>query len=332
MAKVLNAGFLCVDFIAAQLPAIPGPGEIVYAPAGIKLRIGGHPANVSVDLMQLGAGRGDVGLACAVGDDVLRDFAVRVLEEKGIVVFLQEVEGEETSKTLTLIVEGEDRRFINDPGANQYLSFSHVLGALEKFKPEIFYIASGILGDFDFKVWELLRYCKERGIVTVLDLVKPVGKSWSYIHPALRFTDIMHCNVLELKGLSGLASVEEGLKWLIDMGVKLPVVSNGEKGVISLCGDKIVRQPAFKVSVVDPSGAGDALCAGIIFKLSETLPRKRFEEISLEDVLELLLFGQAAGAACVEKIGTTPGVTAERVRSLIEEQGERIRRSTLIEG
>ncbi|MEM1728067.1 MAG: hypothetical protein QW662_06640, partial [Nitrososphaerota archaeon] len=71
---------------------------------------------------------------------------------------------------------------------------------------------------------------------------------------------------------------------------------------------------------------------GIIFKLSETLPRKRFEEISLEDVLELLLFGQAAGAACVEKIGTTPGVTAERVRSLIEEQGERIRRSTLIEG
>jgi len=149
-AKILSAGFLCVDFIAACLPSIPGPGEIVYAPA--RIRIGSHPANVSANLMQLGARRDDVGIACAVGDDILREFAFSVLKEKAVVMFLQEVEGEETSKTLTLIVEGEDRRLINDPGATQRLSFDHVLGAIKMFRPWILYVASGMLGDFDFRV------------------------------------------------------------------------------------------------------------------------------------------------------------------------------------
>ena len=142
----------------------------------------------------------------------------------------------------------------------------------------------------------------------------------------------MHCNVFELRGLSGLDNVEDGLGWLAEMGVRLPVISDGEKGLFSLYDGRIIRQPAFRMSVIDPSGAGDALCAGILFKLSELVQRKRFEGVSLEDVLGLSMYGQAAGAACVEEIGTTPGVTSERVRKLIEEQGERILSETSIEG
>jgi len=134
--------------------------------------------------MQLGARRDDVGIACAVGSDVLREFAVSVLREKGVVMFFQEVESEETSKTLTLIVEGEDRRFINDPRANQKLSFDHVLGAIKMFRTSMFYVASGMLGDFDFRVWELLKFCKERGMVTMLDIIKPVGKGWGICSPS----------------------------------------------------------------------------------------------------------------------------------------------------
>ena len=65
--------------------------------------------------MQLGARRDDVGIACAVGSDVLREFAVSVLREKSVVMFFQEVESEETSKTLTLIVEGEDCLLYTSP-------------------------------------------------------------------------------------------------------------------------------------------------------------------------------------------------------------------------
>jgi len=90
----------------------------------------------------------------------------------------------------------------------------------------------------------------------------------------------MHCNVLELRGLSGLDNVEDGLRWLAEMGVRLPVISDGERGLFSLYDGRIIRQPAFRMSVIDPSGAGDVLCAGILFKLSELLQRKRFECLS----------------------------------------------------
>ena len=42
--RIPSAGFLCVDFIAVHLPAIPGLREIVYAPAGI--RISSHLVNI----------------------------------------------------------------------------------------------------------------------------------------------------------------------------------------------------------------------------------------------------------------------------------------------
>ncbi len=329
--RILNAGFLCIDIIAARLPKIPDPGEIVYAPAEIKLRIGGHPANVSIDLIQLGVKRGEVGIICAVGEDYLKNFAIRTLESRGIVTFIQEIEGVETSKTVVIVVEGEDRRYINDPGANMRLRFNHVLEVLKEVRPRIFYIASGLLGDLDFRVWELLKLCKESGVITVIDLVNPVGKDWSYIHPALKFTDMMHCNTLELRGISGEPEIEDGIRWLAEKGVKLPVISDGEKGVISLFQDHIIRQPAFKVKAVDPTGAGDALCAGIIFKLSELIrSEKSLEDLSPEVIPELLIYGQAAGAACIGEIGTTPGVTADRVRRLINEQGEKVLSATSI--
>jgi len=46
MVRTLSTGFLCVDFIAVRLPAIPGLREIVYAPAGI--RISSHLVNIKV--------------------------------------------------------------------------------------------------------------------------------------------------------------------------------------------------------------------------------------------------------------------------------------------
>ena len=329
---VLTAGFIVVDIISARLPRIPDPGELIYAPLGIKLRMGGHPANVSVDLIQMGLERGSVGTVGAVGEDLLKDFIREVLEFKGAVTFLQEVEGMETGKTIILVVEGEDRRCVNEPGANLSLSFDHVLNVLKEVRPRIFYIASGLLGEFDFRVWELVKFCKENNIATMIDLVKPIGKGWNYIHPALKFADVMHCNVYELKGVSGEHDLREGLRWLIRRGVKLPIISDGEKGVISLFQERYIRQPAFTVEVVDPTGAGDALCAGILFKLIQLIRTgTKLEELPLEEISKILMYGQAAGAACIGEIGTTPGVTADRIRSLIDEQGEKILSSTSIE-
>ena len=51
---VTCAGILICDIIAADLQKISNPGEVTFTPSGIKLCIGGHSANVSIDLMKLG--------------------------------------------------------------------------------------------------------------------------------------------------------------------------------------------------------------------------------------------------------------------------------------
>jgi len=49
--------------------------------------------------------------------------------------------------------------------------------------------------------------------------------------------------------------------------VRLPIVTDGEAGVIALHMGKYVQQPGFKVDVIDPTGAGDAFCAGLLKNL-----------------------------------------------------------------
>ena len=84
--------------------------------------------------------------------------------------------------------------------------------------------------------------------------------------------------------------------------------------------------------MVDPTGAGDALCAGILFKVYELLKSgKMLEDLSVDEVAKILLYGQAAGAACIGMIGTTPGVTSERINGILDEQGEKVLSMTLIE-
>jgi sugar/nucleoside kinase (ribokinase family) len=84
--------------------------------------------------------------------------------------------------------------------------------------------------------------------------------------------------------------------------------------------------PAFEVKAIDETGAGDALCAGLIHSL---LNLKSPSEASLIEFTHALLFGQAAGAACVTAPGATTAVTTKNVKQLIKEQGERILASSL---
>lgn len=178
---------------------------------------------------------------------------------------------------------------------------------------------------------EVLAAGSERNILTVLDVTKPYGKDWSFIYEALKYIDIMHINTGELEGITGIKDLKKGLVKLQEMGVKVPIVTDGSSGALVLISKRFLSQPAFKVKAVDPTGAGDAFCAGLIKAVSERrLTKEDLEHLPPEEMSEMLLFAQASGAACVEAIGTTVGVSLYRVKALIEEQGKQILSSTII--
>lgn len=332
MVKVLNVGFVVADIVVADLLRIPEPGFIEYAPLGIRLRTGGHPSNISVDLMQMGMGHGEVAIAGKLGKDIFGDYIENYLRSKGVLTFFERSERSETSKSIALVVKGEDRRFITEPGANLELSFEFIADKIRGLKPKVFYQASGILGDYDYILREAFTLSKRvANSITLLDFIQPYGKGWDYLLGQLDNVDIIHCNGTELRALTNENDLIEGMKKLARAGPKIIFISEGEKGAKAYHRDLgiLIEQDSFKVRTIDPTGAGDAFVAGIIFRLIKDNIEK-VEDIDIDKLIDMLTYAQASGASGVPEIGATAGVTKENIEALIKTQGENVKKSTRI--
>ncbi len=324
---VTCAGILAVDLIAADLPKVSDPGELTFAPRGIGVHLGGHAGNVSIDLMKMGLNPGEVSALGPVGEDIFGDFIENILKEHKIVTHLQRVHAVATPKDLVLVVVGEDRRFHVDNGANWYISPDYVRSVMMEEKPLIFYVGGvGLMGEFDERLADTLKKAKEIGCLAFIDPVAPYKHGWDPVISALKWTDIFHCNKDEAASMTGKREPEEAAKVFIDKGAQLVVISLGEKGLIAETKGNLFKMGAFKVPVVDPTGAGDAFCAGVIRGLLRATNCKRCKvsDLSKEGLTRVLLEGEAAGAVCVTMVGTTTAVTKENVDRLLKEQGSTI--------
>ena len=330
--RVLTAGFLVADVIAADLPRISDPGETTFAPLGIHLAIGGHPANVSVDLLQLGTAQGEVGVVGAVGTDTFGDFIEKSLREKGVVTHLKRVKDVGSTSDVVLVVKGEDRRFHVDLGASWHFDPDELLSVLRKEKPRLLYVATGICGELDKRLAEVLREGKRLGCVNFVDLATPYGKGWDFIREPLKWTDVFHCNDAEAMKITETKGLDEARDELVKMGAKMVFVTLGTQGAtLQDSRDVLLEQEPFRVDAVDPTGAGDAFCAGII---SEIIQRDLLSEIvvglDLDSVKHLLTVGQAAGAICTTGVGATTTVTRENLDRLLADQGRKVEALTRI--
>ncbi len=321
---ILCAGSFMCDLIAAHLPGIPGPGGLVYAPQGIELRTGGHAANVAIDLKQLG--EPEVAAAGGIGEDALGDYLAETLRRHGVEDHPERVGGHGTAKNVALIVEGEDKRFIAELSANTMLSPGHVEAVMGRLKPSTFYLGTvGGLRLIDPEIPRLLEAAHGAGAATYLDVVMPFEKNWGHLMRALSLIDVLHCNDAEAASITGLNDPAEAARRLTDAGPAIAVVTLGENGLVASTRGMIITMPPFRVGQVDPTGAGDALCAGVIHAASSMgLDRAGLRRIDAEAAERVLLEGEAAGAACVTEVGATEGVTERRVGALIRRQGSRV--------
>jgi len=321
---VTSVGILVADIIAADLPKVSDPGELVFTERNIDIHIGGHAANVSIDLRKLGLERGAVSAVGAIGDDIFGNYIESILNEHGIINHLQRIKGAATSKDLILVVKGEDRRFHANVGANWHLSTDHVLSILEEEKPTIFYVGGvGLMGEFDEKLPIVLQKAKKMGCLTFVDPVAPYKHGWDIIIPVLGWADIFHCNNLEAAEITGEKDPKKAAEILMHKGARFVVISLGGEGLIALTKETVFKMPSFKVPVIDPTGAGDAFCAGIIESLAHMADRKPLDiaNLSEDELSHILLEGEAAGAACVTMVGTTTGVRREIVDKILKKQG-----------
>lgn len=317
---ILVSGIAVVDLIGSGLERVARPGELAFC--SVRPSIGGHACNVSSDLVRLGLPKSRLKVVFPTGRDLFGEFLAAELGEQGIRVERVLARRAPTSLDLILVARGEDRRYHADPGANIEMTAAPVLRLLERHKPLVFYAGGvGLLGRFDADLAAVLRRAVRLGALTVVDVVSPYGKSWDFLRRVLPWTDVFHCNGDEAGSLVGARDPVLAAAAIRRHGAKNVLVTLGGGGAVAAVAGEVFRLPAFKVRVVDPTGAGDAFSAGVMVKIHGILSRgRRAGDLTPADWRDILIYASACGAVCATGIGTTTAVDSGKVEALVRRQ------------
>lgn len=327
---VLVSGIAVVDLIGSGLPRVAAPGELVFG--SVRFSVGGHACNVSVDLARLGFPKSLLRVVFPAGRDMFGRFLAETLKAQGLRAEPFWTDRAPTSLDLILVARGEDRRYHADPGANIVMPAAPVLRLLEKHRPLLYYAGGvGLLGRMDARLASVLKKARSLGARTFVDVVSPYRQSWAFLRRALPWTDFFHCNLDEAASLTGENGPRKALGKIVGLGAKFVFLTMGDRGVLAAVPGAVIKVPAFKIEVKDPTGAGDAFSAGLIQRIYRSLAAgAEPEALSVGEWKDILVYASACGAACCQGIGTTAAVTAENAGRLVKRHGRALARATSI--
>ncbi len=122
---------------------------------------------------------------------------------------------------------------------------------------------------------ELIKALAQKGKVSLdvqgylrrLENHKVYPAQWTGMKDALPHISILKADVAELKSLTGLTDVNDGVKQLADWGVNEVVITNASKGSLIYSDNHYYTIPAyFPQLVVDATGCGDTYMAGYLYQ------------------------------------------------------------------
>jgi sugar/nucleoside kinase (ribokinase family) len=310
---VLCAGIIVADHVCTPIDHVPVAGELVLAD-GMILTSGGCAANAAVDLVKMGH---SAAVAGRVGEDLFGRIVRQMLTDEGVQTdYILATQNRDTSQTLIVNVQDQDRRFIHTFGANAAFRAADIPLALVR-QAKIIYVGGYLLmPELDQAgLVEVFRSARQAGTQTVLDVAVPnPGDYLAHLRDLLPWTDLFLPNDDEAKLMLGMGDPQEQALRFQGLGAQTVVITQGERGAVLVQGQERLRAGIFEVDYVDGSGSGDAFDAGFMIGM-----------LRGEDARGCLTLASALGASCVRAIGTTPGVfTASQCADFLQEHELRI--------
>lgn len=272
--KVGVVGSVNLDLVASGAP-LPGAGETVTG-ARFAQHPGGKGANQALAAKRLGA---DVAMVGCVGDDALAEAALSLLRQDGVDLsgVMSEI-GEATGVALIAVSPEGENQITVASGANLRVGPSDI-AALPK--------CDVILCQLEVPIPAVLaaaEAARDGGALFMINLAPALD-----VPPELlKLADILVVNEVEAAFYGDALHERDGL-------VALTIGSEG--AVLYKLGKEIARVPAFEVSVVDTTGAGDTFCGALAVALGEG-----------QDPETALRFASAAGALAVTQPGAQPSL------------------------
>jgi pseudouridine kinase len=278
------------------MPGTPNPGHV-------RISAGGVGRNVAENLARLGV---PTVLFSAVGDDEEGRYLLKRTAEAGVDVSQVLVTPHHpTGEYLVVLDEtGAPAISISDTSIIEEVTPSYINRHRRYFKDAAMVILDANLSPAT--IASILRAAKREGVPVCADptAVALAPKLRRHLPELYMVTP----NMREAEVLCGecIGSRDEAIavaNSLVRMGVQVVIIALAELGVAYASAETSGHVPAFPCEVVDLTGAGDALTAGVVFGLLNEMP--------LDEAVRL---GAAAAAFTVQNRETVhSGLTLERL-------------------
>jgi fructokinase len=307
---VVGIGSCAVDFFAI-VPRLLGSEEKINA-TRMEIHAGGVTANMLTQVARLGTSTGWLGL---IGDDENGRIIQKAFTEDGMDLSgVEVIRGERSSLTWIPVNPGGERCIYMFPNVTGKLSVLHVRN---RFASHIrgakhFHTEASQLPIVPLK--EAMKIAKEANVRIFFDMdVTPrffaqmnLGRQ-EELCDALKLVDVLKPCKAAAREMTGVTDYNRMADQLLNLGPKIVAITQGEDGCLIASKEKRVQVPAFRVNVVDTTGAGDAFMGGLSYGLLQNW-----------DLERVGVFANACAALCCTKVGARAMSKLEEVFSFVK--------------
>ena len=278
---ILVAGSANLDFVV-RAPHIPSPGETVLG-RDFKTFPGGKGANQAVACAR--AGGAPTHMLLALGNDAFAAPIEASLSEAHVEMHLVRVPQHPTGTAFICVSDDAENAITVAPGANEHLQASD-LPPLTGFTHLLLQLETPLAA-----VTAYAQAAKAEGVTVVLN----AAPAQTLPAELLDGVDVLVVNQGELATVSGHnGSIVEALQCITTPTV---VVTLGHHGCCARSQGQWVWQPAFKVTPVDTTAAGDTFCGALVAALAQGA-----------DLAHALRHASAAGALACTQLGAQSSI------------------------
>ncbi len=302
--KIKNVEIICIGQALIDCIIKNQNTDSVHRSAGIAdsitLSPGGDAFNESVILSRLGH---SVQIMCGLGRDSAGDIVTNTLKENRVNIDGVIYSSEHQTPVAALFVDSDgSRKSINSPAYNVKF-FQPDLSLFKEMK--VVSLASIFRPPLNRPetILSICQAAKSAGAMITADtkLTHYGELTLTDLKESLPYIDCIFPNETEAQFYTQKSSYSDMADIFLNYGVKNVIIKTGVKGCFVKNAKGSFSIPAYKLSPIDTTGAGDNFAAGFISSI-----------LRGSDLKDAVQFATCCGALCVQTVGAVTGVKGRR--------------------